>query len=228
MSNRHLQAPAPNAAPPLARWAGIDPGGTVGLVCLTVPSTGSRAHDIDAARLVGVATATATGAQGYTRAGARGTMLLRVRQQLIDWEVTHVALEEPSTLGEYASGQGQGKRRQAQDTGFYLGMHCGLALGAVVTMPWPVQVWSYPPTTSRRLRGKTVTDEQVGWMEGRSGKIPSRDTTLERMTYLFRALQQRPHDGVLPTLSEQRKAPNDHTLMALGVLNYHLLRERGR
>jgi hypothetical protein len=213
------------AAPELQRWAGIDPGGTAGLICVAIPSSGPRRLDIEAARLVGIGQASATTAKGYTRAGARGTMLNRIRQQLIDWQVTHVAMEEPSNqTASWKAAKGVGR---ATGSLFYLGMHTGLALGAVITMPWPVHVWSYPPTTDKRKRGP-VDDEQVGWMQGRQPTIPKRELTLARMTSLYRLLQQRPLDGVLPTLSDMRANVSEHVLMALGVLNYHLLRETGK
>jgi hypothetical protein len=43
----------PPPAPPYRRWAGIDPGATVGLCALVVPNDGPHAGDIDHAKLLG-------------------------------------------------------------------------------------------------------------------------------------------------------------------------------
>lgn len=219
-------------APAARRWAGIDPGATVGLVGLVVPNTGVEANDIDRARLIGVASVSASSAKAYTNAGARGTLMLRVRERLHAWGITDVAIEENSEVTKSWKGaDGQRVTGQATGSAFWQGTHYGLCLGAACSLPWPVHVWSYPPTTPRRKQGQRVeraTGEPVlGWMQGR-GRIAPRDLTLAGMRALLGQLKRRPANGVLPTLDELRTDPVEHVLMGLGVLNFHLQRERGR
>lgn len=206
------------------RWAGIDPGSDVGLVGLLVPAHGAHAHSAEHARLIGYSKVTASSSRSYTRAGRRGSMLLRVRERLIEWRITDIVLEEPSThTNSWA--KSDGGRSVATGTLFGLGAHFGLCLGAAVTMPWETRVWSYPPTTSKKARTAAVTDyERLGWMQARAPKPTRQATTLENMQKLFDGLYERPADGMFRTME---RTPSEHELMALGVLNFHLMRERG-
>lgn len=226
MKPRPAVAPPPEQ-PPYAVWVGIDPGGTVGLAAIVVPMTGPHAHDIDRAKLIGTAQVSASTSAKYTRATARATMLVRVRKQLVQWNATHVVLEEPSTqTNSWKNAKGEGR---ATGTLFFLGAHFGLCLGAAVTVPWPARVWSYPPTTSKRARNSPdASPETLGWMQARAPCPTRKDDTLDRMGTLLRQLRQRPANGVLPTKADLATSVTEHELMALGVLNFHLLRERGK
>lgn len=213
-----------DGVPMVKRWAGIDPGTDVGLVGVAVPARGAWAHHTEHARLIGYARVTASSSKSYTRAGRRGSMLLRVRERLIEWRVTDIVLEEPSThTNSWA--KSDGGRTVATGTLFGLGAHFGLCLGAAITMPWETRVWSYPPTTSKKARAATETDyERLGWMQARAPKPTQKAKTLKDMRHIFDGIFDRPADGVFRAMDRE---PSEHELMALGVLNFHLMRERG-
>jgi hypothetical protein len=231
MRPRPAKAPPVEPVPDVRIWCGIDPGATAGLVALAVPNVGPGAYDIDRARFVGSASVTATSSKAYTNAGARGTLLLRVRAKLLEWRVTDVVLEEPSEVPrmQWTAADGQKVTGQATGTVFLQGAHFGLCLGACVSLPWPVRVWAYPPGTPKRQQRKErdTGDPVLGWMQGR-GRMPARELTLARCGDLLRQVKARPADGRIPTAAELTREHSEHERMAAGVLNYHLARERGR
>lgn len=230
MRPRTATAPPPEPVPEFRRWCGIDPGATSGLVALSVPNVGPAAYDIDRARFIGSASITATSSKAYTNAGARGTLLTRVRDRLAFWSITDIVLEEPSEVTRsWVGADGQKVHGQATGTVFLQGAHYGLCLGAAVTLPWSVRVWSYPPSTPKRQQKKErhTGDVVLGWMQGR-GRMPARKLTLDRGAQLLRMVKQRPLSGQLPTRAELDEEHSDHERMAIGVLNFHLARERGR
>jgi hypothetical protein len=216
----------PPPAPPYRRWVGIDPGATVGLCALVVPNDGPHACDIDHAKLLGARSITATSSQKFTSAGRRATMLTRVRAQLIDWQITDAVLEEPSTqTNSWQAAKGEGRQTGSL---FFLGAHYGLCLGAVATMPWPVRVWAYPTTTSKKARNDPESDDRLGWMQARAPRPTRKQDTLDAMARELRKLKGRPANGVLPSIGELARVHVEHELMALGVLRFHLLRELGK
>jgi hypothetical protein len=228
MRPRRASASPVKAAEPVPDWlvwCGIDPGSPTGLVALAVPNTGPDRFRIDRARFVGSASVSPSVSKSYTNAGAKGTLLARVRDRLLAWRVTNVVVEENS--GVRAGGGAASVGVQGAGTLFGQGVTFGLCVGAAVALPWPVKLWSYPPTTPPKSRRRTDLGEPVfGWQSGR-GRIPPRELTIARGRALIRAAKERPGNGVLPTAAELAREHNEHEAMAVGVLNYHLLRERG-
>ena len=68
----------------------------------------------------------------------------------------------------------------------------------------------------------------IGWMQGNGASPMSHEQIAREMGYLLRTLRERPHSGILPKRSSIFATPDDNVLMALGVLNFHLQRERGK
>lgn len=211
-----------------ANWAGIDPGGDTGVVVLRVAITGPDAHDIQRARLVHVGTIAASSSVALTGAARRRTMVSRVREILYRHSVTHCVLEEPST--QTNSWRGAQEEGRATGSLFYLGAHFGLCLAATAYLPWECRVWAYPPTSpakKKERREKDTGELVMGWMQGRATRPTPKSLTLHAMSALLTQLKQRPASGQLPTLEQIRQLHNEHERMALGVLNFHLQRERG-
>lgn len=214
------------------RWCGIDPGQDIGLCAVAVAGDGTHAHDVERGRLIGHAVARAPRRKGHSNAAAKCEMFARVHRLLTDWGITDVVVEEPSEVPTRAwvAASGQRVRGQSIGTVFWQGAHYGLCLAAARATASVVNVWSYPPNTpKRRAKVERDTGELVlGWMQGHAAVATPRTTTLTAMRALLVQLKQRPEHGVLPTLDELRADVSEHERMALGVLAYHLNRERGR
>jgi len=209
-------------------WAGIDPGADTGLVAVRIPVAGPRAYDLEAARLVGYGTVAASTNAKLTGAEARGTLFGRVRAFLHYQSASRVVLEEPST--QTNSWRGAAAEGRATGSLFYLGAHFGLCLAAANALPWETRVWSYPPTSPARRKNKRERNTQepvMGWMQGRDTRPMRADLLVPALRALLTQLKQRPADGLLPTLAQLRQLEPVHTVHALGVLRFHLQRERG-
>lgn len=220
-----LPTPAPAPAPGAwSRWAGIDPGADVGLVSLHVPPD----FDITRARLVGYGCVAESSSTKLARATRKALLLHRVRDRLVEWQADHIVMEQNyDVLVGGFRGKGQERRGQSGETAYWQGVHGGLVMGAAVTLPWTARLWGYPATS--RIDKKDADGEPIlGWMQHRAPRPTPRDVTLQAMRALFRTLQRRPADGRLPTGDELAQVQPEHVYMALGVLAYHLERERGR
>lgn len=175
-----------------------------------------------------------------------------VRRQLVAWRPSRVVIENPTDAmpvwGQNARGgaaagasvlqiaQGTaggrpgaaGKRRvggASRGTIATLGVHLGLCVAAAIAYDPAVELVAYHVTTQpdkRRRKG------HIGWMQGNGGRPMARERVLTEMGYLLRTLRARPHSGILPTPTAIGATPDENVLMALGVLNFHLQRERGR
>lgn len=222
------------------RWityAGIDPGATTGLVAVSMPPGGTRIHD---ARLVGFGTVDAVAKAAdaeLSKAAVRARLFHKIRDKLARWRVDVAVIEEPwDALPQFGQGK-RGKSGHSRGTLFTLGAHFGLALAAASDLPWDVAIATYPVTSARektsmvKKRGGGMMErtkaERLGWMQRRQSTIPSHERVALECALLLRTLKERPLDGVLPTRAALATEEDDNVYMAVGVLTYHLDRERG-
>lgn len=228
-------------------YVGIDPGQFTGLVAVQLPPGSLRVVD---ARLIGfgVVSAAKKGDETWARAQSRAGLFHKIRTQLETWRPDVVVIEEPwdalPSWNTRTGGQGGGSARTAsvlelatgkagkargsggasRGTIFGVGVHFGLALAAASDIHTQPSIATYPVTTQKAKRGR---DPQLGWMQRRNGHIPKHEDTALACALRLRELKARPVDGVLPTLEALNREENDNVYMALGVLMFHLDRERG-
>jgi hypothetical protein len=224
---------------PWTVYAGIDPGATSGLVAVAMPP---GAHRLADARLVGFTTITTAKARKGDDDDAgkprrRAQLFHRIREQLVAWRASVIVIEEPwDALASFGQGK-RGKQGHGRGTLFSLGAHYGLVLAAASDLAWDVSIATYPVTSERRkerlvkkpgggmmMRAKP---ERIGWMQRRNSKIPPHERVALECALLLRALKERPANGVLPSRADLSREEDDNVYMALGVLNFHLDRERG-
>lgn len=224
--------------------ASIDPGSVTGMIAIAVDAV---KPDITQARLVGEALIK-IGALGdeETATLKRRTIGLfePVRRQLVAWRPSRIVIENPTdampvwgqkqgadtrSVLDIATGKGGPAKRRvggaSRGTIATLGVHLGLCAAAAIAYDPDVPIFAYHVTTQpdkKRRKG------HIGWMQGNNTRPMNRDRVLTEMGYLLRMLRSRPHSGILPKQSAITAEPDENVLMALGVLNFHLMRERGR
>lgn len=233
-------------AAPWIVYAGIDPGATTGLVAVALPPS---VYQLNAARLVGFATVTAGSSSTESRANVKARLFDRIRAQLKAWTVSVAVIEEPwdalptwntRTGGQGSGGgkslldlarggggdakKGAGKGGAARGTVFQVGVSFGLALAAASDLPWDVAIASYP-VTSAPAKGRKP--ERIGWMQRRQSRCPEHTKTAIEQALQLRGLKERPLGGMLPSAADLAREENDNVYMALGVLSFHLDRQRG-
>jgi hypothetical protein len=233
--------------------ASIDPGARTGMIAIAVDAD---RMDITQGRLVGEAVidigSFAASLDEPLQLKTRALKLFRpVVAQLAAWNPSRVVIENPTdampvwgqgkpsggaggaSLLAIATGNagpgnaGPGKRRvggASRGTIATLGVHLGLCAAAAIAYRPDVELYAYHVTTQQAKKRKRG---HVGWMQGNAPRPMSRDRVLEEMGYLLRTLRERPHSGILPKRSDIFAEPDENVLMALGVLNFHLARERG-
>lgn len=235
-------------------FVGIDPGAKTGLVAISLPDGSFR---LDDALLVGFTTIDAKkDGQPWERAGRRALLMGKIRAQLAKWNARAIVIEEPwdalpswrPRLGGQGGGASAGGRGPApsllaiatgqmgtgkgaggggvgasRGTIFGLGAHFGYACAAAVDLPWETRVYTYPVTTQKPKRGR---DGQLGWMQ-RRGAIPKHDDVAMQCALKLRTLKEKPANGLLPSAADLAREEDDNVYMALGVLAFHLDRERG-
>jgi hypothetical protein len=228
-----VSMPTP-ARPTYIRAVGIDPGSITGMIALAVPIDGPHPLDFNHARLIGTAKIDVGDVRG---AAARAGLFSRVRSQLAAWRPSLVVLEEPfDALPTWGKGKRTGGA--ARGTIFALGAHFGLCVAAAHDVGTIVHdldrphIAAYAVTSAREktthtTRGDRHKAERIGWMQRRESRIPSREHVLAVHRQIFRELQHRPHNGVLPTAAALRAVLDENITMALGVLLFHFDRERG-
>lgn len=122
------------------------------MVALVVPDS----LDIEKAEWIGTARLHPGSSIKDNRSHRDRVLLFRVLEQLDDWKVEMVALEEPFD----AQIAWRGKRKQQTDTAFRLGVYYGMALAACQALGVPTV--SYPVTNIRGERG---------WMSGAKHEV---------------------------------------------------------
>lgn len=213
-------------------YCGIDPGAETGLVCVALPIGATRLQD---GRLVGFTTITAGSVDGDMKPQRRARLFHRIREQLVAWRVTMVVLEEPwDAMPSWRTRTGgtNTKGGSSRGTLFGIGAHYACALCAASDLPWDVAVASYPVTSEKEKRKQTAKGwrtkpARLGWMQRHHPQIPAHAQTVNECAVLLARLKQLPADGVLPSRAELERVENDNVYMAVGVLNFHLDRERG-
>jgi hypothetical protein len=202
-------------------YCGIDPGATTGLVAIDMPD-GSLYRIVDA-RLVGFAVVSAGTSTTDSRANVKARLFHRIRAQLDAWNADVVVIEEPWDALPSWTGK-KGIRQEGRGTAFAIGAAYGLALAAASDLPWDTVIASYPVTSAA---AKARRPERVGWMQRRQPRCPEHDRTAREQALQLRDLKTRPANGLLPTRADLEHEENDNVYMALGVLSFHLDRERG-
>lgn len=205
-------------------YAGIDPGAVTGLVAIALPAGVFRVVD---ARLVGFAHVTAGTSTTESRANVKARLFDRIRAQLDAWSVDVVVIEEPwDALPTFNTRQGGANTSggASRGTTFQVGVSFGLALAAASDTSRDVAIASYP-VTSAPAKGRKP--ERIGWMQRRNGRCPEHERTAREQALQLRGLKERPLDGLLPSRAYLEREENDNVYMALGVLSFHLDRERG-
>lgn len=203
-------------------YAGVDPGGTTGLVAIWCDDT-NVPHRIVDARLIGFTHLTAGTSSTESRAVVKARLFDRIRAQLTAWRATIIVIEEPWDALPAWTGK-RGVRVEGRGTAFAIGAAFGLALAAASDLPWETTIVSYP-VTSAAAKGRRA--ERIGWMQRRQPRCPEHERTAREQALQLRGLKERPANGVLPTRADLEHEENDNVYMALGVLSFHLDRERG-
>lgn len=213
-------------APASRRVVGIDPGAHTGLVCLAVAVGTTTTLP---PRWVGSRRITSGDRKGFTEAENAARLYSRIREQLIEWCASDVAIEEPW--------DNVPTRLQQQGTAFWLGSTYGLALAAAHSIG--ARIMSYPVTSAppkeyrSEKRSTRVRPARTGWMPtvrgGKNGNLvvtQDREVTLASLDVASRALRLHPANGVLTAAraSELPKLSEDER-MALGVALFHLSRQ---
>jgi hypothetical protein len=211
------------------RVVGIDPGTVTGMIAVLVPESTKRIGD---ARLIGAKSVTHGGSTegiGVTPQ-ARSLLFFTVRETLLRWKPDLVVIEEPwdaQPMWGRDSGRTKGASR---GTIFTLGSHFGLVLAAAASLPSAPRIASYPVTSHPPKRGRPGV---LGWMQRRASRPPKGDVTRDECARLLRGLCARPATGAIADEDKisayvERVREHEHdVLMALGVLTFHLDRERG-
>lgn len=229
-----------------SRWivcAGIDPGARTGMIAIAVERD---TLDITQGRLVGEAIVD-IGSFGKLdeplHLKSRTLKLMKpISMQLARWNPARVVIENPTeampvwgqgqaagvrggdgrTVLQVAQGVAKPKARIAgasRGTIATLGVHLGICAAAIMVTNPEIELFAYHVTAQKEKKRKRG---HVGWMRGMN-----RARVLMEMGYLLRTLRARPHGGILPTREAICAEPDENVLMALGVLNFHLQRERG-
>lgn len=228
-----------------SRWivcAGIDPGARTGMIAIAVDRD---TLDVTNGRLVGerIVDIGAFGKLDEPLHLKRRTagLFLPIWRAMKEWNPSRVVLENPTdalpvwgqkqtgggrdtrTVLQIATGGGKPKARiggASRGTIATLGVHLGICAAAVLAYDPDVTLHAYHVSSQSAKKRKRA---HVGWMAGMK-----RDHILDEMGYLLRTLRARPHAGILPKREAIFAEPDENVLMALGVLNFHLQRERGR
>lgn len=202
---------------------GIDPAAEAGLVALSV----DRHHMADDTRWRWVDCVVVKKSTRTHATKAENELVLF--RQAVPWmqqhEPAHIAIERPSDVGKWASGQGQ--KGQGTGTAFGMGSAYGLMLAACAYVH--CRVFDYP-VTSRKENPAKNKKARAGWMpqmrggaHGQLTHVQRRDLLLNDLHAAATQLRQRPHDGILRPDRGERL--NENVLMALGVLRFHLSRQ---
>lgn len=193
------------------RAVGIDPGASTGVVCVDLV----RADTIVGARFVAAVTCRASASKDLTDAEQDASLGVSIRRTLdllhgATTPIAFVVLEEPADgMGKWST---QG-RKTGRGTAFGLGRAYGLALAAAAALDGNVGLHAYPVTTTAQGRAAG----RLGWMQGRQPRPTPREDTLATMRHLARALGCATHASL-----------TDDQLMALGVLQYHVVTQSER
>jgi hypothetical protein len=211
--------------------ASIDPGAESGIVIValsekaqtifrSVQSGRQSMYSLDHARLVATYVIKTLGAaNGRSASQRRAPLFEKMRQYFVQHDVDEVVIERPSDiiLGGFKSA----KRKKAGEgigTAFGLGNHFGLIEAAALDA-------DVDRITCYQIR---THSNEMGWMQRREKKCPARELTLQRARARMKDLAQRPYNGIITPVTAGSTLDNENVLMALGVLEFHCDRERGR
>lgn len=204
--------------------ASIDPGAITGMIAVAVDAV---TLDLTQGRLVGEAVVKIgnLGDAEELQLKRRTLKLFEgVRRQLMAWKPTRVVIENPT---DALATWGAGKRTMGARRGTIaaLGAHLGICAAAAIAIDPDIELVAYHVTSRRDGKNRRG---HIGWMQGNAPRPMAHEQVAREMGYLLRTLRERPHSGILPRRSTIFATPDDNVLMALGVLNFHLQRERGR
>jgi hypothetical protein len=207
--------------------ASFDPGATTGMIIVALPDgnpagvlSRQRIYSLDQARLVRVEIIKTQGAANNRSASQRRAPLFeKTRQYLSAHHVDEVVIERPADiiLGGFKSAKRK-KSGEATGTAFGLGNHFGLIEAAALDA-------DVDRITCYQIR---THGSEMGWMQRRASKTPAREQLLLAARARMQDLAKRPYDGILRSTSAGSDLDDENVLMALGVLEFHCDRERGR